>query len=109
MASKREESIKVFVRVRPPIYKEVKLENAVFIRGNQTVAVSTDNKDTSCNYDYVFSELTEQEQVFEKVQPVLVDVLSGINACIFCYGQTSSGKHFAEIISCFISYKHTLR
>jgi hypothetical protein len=91
MAGKREESIKVFVRVRPPIYKEVKLENAVFIRGNQTVSVMTESKDTTCSYDYVFGELAEQNQIFDRIQPVLVDVLSGINACIFCYGQTSSG------------------
>ncbi len=94
---KREESIKVFVRVRPPIYKEVKLDNAVFVRGNQSVAVSTDSKEISCNYDYVFGELSEQQQIFEKIQPVLIDVLSGINACVFCYGQTSSGKSYTMI------------
>jgi hypothetical protein len=97
-SSRKEESIKVFIRVRPPIYKEVKLDNAVFVKGGQTVSVTGDNnKETSCSFDYIFGELSEQQQVFEKLQPVLVDVLSGINACIFCYGQTSSGKSYTMI------------
>lgn len=80
------------MRVRPPIYKEVKHETAVMVQGNSSVSVYYDNKETINGYDYVFNETAGQDDVFERVKPLLVDVLSGINSCIFAYGQTSSGK-----------------
>lgn len=92
-----EEPLKVFLRVRPPIYKEVKLETAVMVANSQTVVVSNESKETSCSYSHVFGELTEQDAIFEKVKPLLVDTLSGVNSCIFAYGQTSSGKSFTMI------------
>lgn len=92
MSTRREETMKVFVRVRPPIYKEVKYDTAVMTQGTSAVSVYYENKETSNSYDHVFGELSAQEEVFEKVKPLLVDVLSGINCCIFAYGQTSSGR-----------------
>jgi kinesin family protein 15 len=94
---KREESLKVYVRVRPPIFKEVKHDSAVAVQGDEAITVFTDSKETTCTYDHVFSEVSEQDEVFSKVKPLLVDVLSGINSCIFAYGQTSSGKSFPQI------------
>jgi hypothetical protein len=93
----RHESLQVFLRVRPPIFKEVKLENAVVVNGNQSVTLLDEKKETTCSYDYIFSEVSEQEQVFERVKPLLEDVLSGVNACIFAYGQTSAGKSYTMI------------
>jgi hypothetical protein len=96
MAS-RSEGLKVFVRVRPPIYKEVKKETALHINGGQHITLAADNKEVRCSYDHVFNEVTEQEEIFEQLEPLLVDVLSGINACIFAYGQTSAGKSYTMI------------
>ena len=97
MAS-RSEGLKVFVRVRPPIYKEVKRDTAIHISENgQHISLNADNKEVRCSYDCVFNEVSEQEQIFEKMEPLLVDVLSGINACIFAYGQTSAGKSYTMI------------
>lgn len=92
MATNKEETMKVFVRVRPPIYKEVKYDTAVMTQGTNAVSVYYENTEISKSYDHVFGELSAQEEVFEKVKPLLVDVLSGINCCIFAYGQTSSGR-----------------
>lgn len=96
MAS-RSEGLTVFVRVRPPIQKEVTQEFSVFAQGPQSLTVTSENKETSCTYDHVFNEVSDQSQVFEKVKPLLVDVLSGINSCIFAYGQTSAGKSYTMI------------
>ena len=96
MASKSE-ALQVYVRVRPPIYKEVKQDVAVNIKGTTGIGLSHEKGDVDCTYDRVFNELTEQEEVFEKVKPLLVDVLSGVNACIFAYGQTSAGKSYTMI------------
>ncbi len=107
--NKSEETLKVFVRVRPPIYKEVKLENAVSAMGGNSVIVNHEGKDTSCTYHHVFNELTEQEQIFEKIKPVLVDTLAGINSCIFAYGQTSSGtgshNELRKFLHLFFNYE----
>lgn len=91
MTARKEETLRVFVRVRPPIYKEVKYDTAVITRGDTAVSVYYENKETQNSYDHVFNEVATQEEVFEKVRPLLVDVLSGISSCIFAYGQTSSG------------------
>ena len=92
MTSRREESIKVIVRVRPPIYREVKYEPAVLVQGNNSITVYHEKREITRSFDHVFNETTEQTEVFEHIKPLLVDVLSGINACIFAYGQTSSGR-----------------
>lgn len=97
MTTARSESLQVFVRVRPPISKEVKHEVAVSVPNSQSVSISSEKGQTSCSYDHVFNEVSEQEQVFEKVKPLLMDVLNGVNACIFAYGQTSAGKSFTMI------------
>ena len=86
---KGDEGLKVLVRVRPPIAKEVKHASAVSVRGNREISVDSEKHNLTCSYDYIFDEVSEQQVVFEKVQPLLADVLSGVNACIFAYGQTS--------------------
>mmetsp|Transcript_13391 Transcript_13391/g.22322 ORF Transcript_13391/g.22322 Transcript_13391/m.22322 type:complete len:1029 (+) Transcript_13391:37-3123(+) len=95
--SAHSESLQVFVRVRPPIYKEVKLNNAITVNGNQSLTLADEKRETRCSYDCVFGETTQQVEVFEKVKPLLNDVLTGVNSCIFAYGQTSAGKSFTMI------------
>lgn len=89
------EGLKVFIRVRPPIYQEVNLTNAVSVGGSSAVSVNSEKHDVSCSYDHVFNEISSQRDVFEKIEPLLVGVLSGVNACIFAYGQTSAGIEMA--------------
>lgn len=104
MQTKREETIKVFLRVRPPIFREVKYEAAVLVQGEHALTVYNDSRETTCSYDRVFNEVTEQHEVFENVKPLLVDVLSGVNACIFAYGQTSSGTFYSYYFICLVRF-----
>ena len=90
--SQKSEALNVYIRVRPPISKEVKHEYAVFVQGNSAVKVKSEKTEITCEYDHIFNEVQEQEDVFQKVKPLLQDVMRGINACIFAYGQTSAGK-----------------
>jgi hypothetical protein len=85
------EVLQVFVRVRPPISKEIKFENAVTVSG-QGITVRSEKYNVSCKYNRVFDEIDDQETVFANIQPLLSTVLNGYNACIFAYGQTSAGK-----------------
>ncbi|CAJ1333122.1 unnamed protein product, partial [Effrenium voratum] len=46
-------------------------------------------------FDRVFGPEASQQDVYETVDPVVQEVLSGGgNGCILCYGQTSAGKTF---------------
>ena len=86
------EVLQVFVRVRPLLSKEIRLENAVTVSGGQSIGVRSEKYDVNCRYDKVFDDSTEQAAVFDSVRPLLSSVLNGYNACIFAYGQTSAGK-----------------
>ena len=112
----KNEGIRVFVRVRPPVSEDINHDTAVFVSGS-TVSVTDAKRDISCSYgtpfdlclvlcfvlsfylssnecsiEHVFQETASQDDVFQKVQPLLNDVLNGYNGCIFAYGQTSAGK-----------------
>lgn len=76
--SSRSEALQVFLRVRPPISKEIKSENAIIVRGTQALTLTSEKQETYCTYDHVFNELSDQSHVFEKIKPLLVDVLSGL-------------------------------
>jgi hypothetical protein len=91
LLNRPEETLKVFIRVRPPILKEVHLEGAVTVQGDQVISIISDNKEATCTYDHIFNERIKQDEVFEFVKPLLIDVVAGVNSCIFAYGQTSSG------------------
>jgi hypothetical protein len=86
------EVIKVFVRVRPPLSNEVQYGTAVEVASDGSILVKSDKHDIKCSYNHVFADTSEQNEVFASIQPLLDDVLSGVNGCIFAYGQTGAGK-----------------
>lgn len=91
------ESMRVLVRIRPPIYQEVQEKTAVHVTGQNSVSLHSERHDVKCSYHRVFDETSSQDHLFGEVMPILRDVLSGINACIFAYGQTSAGKSFTML------------
>jgi kinesin family protein C2/C3 len=62
--------------------------------GEELVIQRDSQSKTRFEFDRVFAQLSEQEQVFESVAPLCISVLDGYNVCIFAYGQTGSGKTF---------------
>ena len=85
-------ALRVLVRVRPPISSEVQHGAAIFVDSETGISISSEKHDISCRYDKVFQEISNQQDVFNEISPLLLDVLKGYNACIFAYGQTSAGK-----------------
>ncbi|KAL5228977.1 hypothetical protein ABZP36_017242 [Zizania latifolia] len=97
----KEEKIFVTVRVRPLSKKELALKDQVAweCADNQTVLYKAPPQDraapTSYTFDKVFGPASQTEVVYEEgAKDVAMSALTGINATIFAYGQTSSGKTF---------------
>ncbi|KAH6797975.1 ATP binding microtubule motor family protein [Perilla frutescens var. hirtella] len=96
----QEENILVTVRMRPLSSKELAAYDLVaWDITDQTTIVSKnlyhDRHGGSYTFDKVFDPIWSTQKVYEEgARDVALSALSGINATIFAYGQTSSGKTF---------------
>ncbi|KAM0838239.1 hypothetical protein ACQ4PT_061105 [Festuca glaucescens] len=100
-AKPKEEKIFVTVRVRPLSKKElaVKDQAAWECADGQTIIYKGPSQDraapTSYTFDKVFGPSCQTDLVYEDgAKDVAMSALTGINATIFAYGQTSSGKTY---------------
>lgn len=91
-----EETVKVFIRVRPPFDIEIRSEDfKKCIELQDNVVSLTYPRDTTRDFcfDGVFHERTSESQVFEQsAKPLVLSVLSGYSGTLFVYGQTGTGK-----------------
>ncbi|CAM0876335.1 unnamed protein product [Alopecurus aequalis] len=97
----KEEKIFVTVRVRPLSKKElaVKDQTGWECADSQTIIYKGPPQDraapTSYTFDKVFGPSCQTDLVYEGgAKDVAMSALTGINATIFAYGQTSSGKTY---------------
>ncbi|GMH04127.1 hypothetical protein Nepgr_005966 [Nepenthes gracilis] len=96
----REEKILVTVRVRPLSPREQAMYDLIAwdFPDEHTVAFRHPNDErpsSSFTFDRVFGPTCSTQNVYEEgAKDVALSVLTGINATIFAYGQTSSGKTF---------------
>ncbi|VAI54941.1 unnamed protein product [Triticum turgidum subsp. durum] len=98
----QEEKILVTVRVRPLSKRELAMKDqkvAWECADSQTILYKGPQQDraapTSYTFDKVFGPACQTDLVYEDgAKDVAMSALTGINATIFAYGQTSSGKTF---------------
>ncbi|KAF8401150.1 hypothetical protein HHK36_014454 [Tetracentron sinense] len=96
----REEKIFVTVRVRPLSQKEQALNDqaAWDCKDENTILFKSSNHERATvpyTFDKVFGPNCLTQKVYEEgAKDVALSALTGINATIFAYGQTSSGKTF---------------
>ncbi|KAM0825213.1 hypothetical protein ACQ4PT_069701 [Festuca glaucescens] len=98
----QEEKIFVTVRVRPLSKKELAMKDEKVsweCADSQTILYKGPPQDraapTSYTFDKVFGPACQTDLVYEDgAKDVAMSALTGINATIFAYGQTSSGKTF---------------
>ncbi|KAI1900109.1 hypothetical protein AGOR_G00046640 [Albula goreensis] len=99
MASEAESRVKVAVRVRPLLPREVLRESqecvhVVITEPDQPPSVVVGN-DRAFDCDFVFGPEVQQDEVYATcVQPLVSAVMDGYNATVFAYGQTGSGKTY---------------
>ena len=89
------ENVRVVCRVRPQNEMERERGSVCVKLTKTTISVNVDDCASPFTFDRVFGMESTQQQVFEDTAFHLIDdVLTGYNATIFAYGQTSSGKTF---------------
>ncbi|OII74225.1 kinesin-related protein k2 [Cryptosporidium ubiquitum] len=92
-------NIRVFCRIRPPTISEqdscIKYDisedaSTITIKNSTPRGISL----LTFKFDYIFSSISTQSEVFEEVSQLIQSALDGYNVSLFSYGQTGSGKTF---------------
>ncbi|NXJ02922.1 KIF27 protein, partial [Psophia crepitans] len=87
--------VKVAVRIRPLLSKEVLHHHQVCVRLVPNTQQIIFGKDRVFTFDFVFGKNSTQEEVYTVcIKPLLVSLTEGYNATVFAYGQTGSGKTY---------------
>ena len=90
-----EDSIKVFLRIRPPTVQELASLDKInmSVEDTEVVIKNESNVSRRFSFDCVLGPEADQECVFRRIgQRAIDDLLTGYNSTIFAYGQTGSGK-----------------
>ena len=89
--------LRVMCRIRPFLYNERnKDKDCEFIQAfNECIAVNAVNqKKNSYEFDYVFSQRSNQSDVYEEVSMLINNFPRDHNITIISYGQSKSGKTY---------------
>uniref|UniRef100_A0A8C5UGR6 Kinesin motor domain-containing protein n=1 Tax=Malurus cyaneus samueli TaxID=2593467 RepID=A0A8C5UGR6_9PASS len=87
--------VKVAVRIRPLLSKEILHNHQVCVRLVPNAKQVIIGKDHVFTFDFVFGKNSTQEEVYAVcIKPLLVSLTEGYNATVFAYGQTGSGKTY---------------
>ncbi|XP_054666513.1 kinesin-like protein KIF27 isoform X2 [Grus americana] len=87
--------VKVAVRIRPLLSREVLHNHQVCVRLVPNTRQIIIGKDRVFTFDFVFGKNSTQEEVYTVcIKPLLVSLTEGYNATVFAYGQTGSGKTY---------------
>uniref|UniRef100_UPI0037E7B87F kinesin-like protein KIF27 n=1 Tax=Semicossyphus pulcher TaxID=241346 RepID=UPI0037E7B87F len=90
-----EECVRVAVRIRPLLPKEVLHNHRVCVRGVPGSTQVMLGSEKLFSFDHAFGPTASQDEVYEScVQPLVESLVDGYNATVFCYGQTGSGKTY---------------
>ena len=88
-------SVRVALRVRPLIGKELVQNEHVCVQCNSEEHQVVMGKDRGFRFDRVFDMDAEQDEVYELcVKNLVLGCFEGYNATVLAYGQTGSGKTF---------------
>ncbi|XP_070574657.1 kinesin-like protein KIF15 [Ptychodera flava] len=95
------DSIKVYVRVRPPDNPDREFDHGqqcLEVRPPSSILMFSKPEPKVFTYDHVADIHTTQEGVFGAVgRKIIESCVAGYNGTIFAYGQTGSGKTFTMI------------
>ncbi|ELW68452.1 kinesin-like protein KIF27 [Tupaia chinensis] len=87
--------VKVAVRIRPLLCKEVLHNHQVCVRVIPNTQQIIIGRDRVFTFDFVFGKNSTQDEVYITcIKPLVLSLIEGYNATVFAYGQTGSGKTY---------------
>uniref|UniRef100_A0A4W3J3Z5 Kinesin family member 27 n=1 Tax=Callorhinchus milii TaxID=7868 RepID=A0A4W3J3Z5_CALMI len=90
-----ETTVKVAVRIRPLLPKEILHNHQVCVRVVPNTQQVVIGKDRAFTFDFVFGQKSAQEEVYSScIKPLIISAIEGYNATVLAYGQTGSGKTY---------------
>eukprot|EP00754_Rhynchopus_humris_P000277 Rhum_TRINITY_DN10180_c1_g1::Rhum_TRINITY_DN10180_c1_g1_i1::g.37169::m.37169/K11498/CENPE; centromeric protein E len=95
----RHQAVSVAVRVRPMRADIGETESGWIVREDENTLVDKSNPDMRFSFDYVFADRHTTRDIYTQCVegPIVQSVMSGFNATVFAYGQTSSGKSYTML------------
>ena len=96
METRRQQSVSVAVRVRPPHEGE---SGSGWTLSSKNTLHENANPDIKFSFDHVFTAKSTTKQIYDTcvAGPIVQSCLNGFNATVFAYGQTSSGKSYTML------------
>ncbi|XP_022368355.1 kinesin-like protein KIF27 isoform X4 [Enhydra lutris kenyoni] len=87
--------VKVAVRIRPLLCKEVLHNHQACVRVIPNTQQIIIGRDRVFTFDFVFGKNSTQDEVYNTcIKPLVFSLIEGYNATVFAYGQTGSGKTY---------------
>ncbi|XP_067600827.1 kinesin-like protein KIF27 isoform X7 [Pseudorca crassidens] len=87
--------VKVAVRIRPLLCKEVLHNYQACVRVIPNTQQIIIGRDRVFTFDFVFGKNSTQDEVYNTcIKPLVLSLIEGYNATVFAYGQTGSGKTY---------------
>ncbi|XP_036289549.1 kinesin-like protein KIF27 isoform X2 [Pipistrellus kuhlii] len=87
--------VKVAVRIRPLLCKEVLHNHQVCVRVIPNTQQIIIGRDRVFTFDFVFGKSSTQDEVYNTcIKPLVLSLIEGYNVTVFAYGQTGSGKTY---------------
>ncbi|XP_064422496.1 kinesin-like protein KIF27 [Latimeria chalumnae] len=87
--------VKVAVRIRPLLPKEILYNHQVCVRPVPNTQQVIIGKDRIFTFDFVFGQKSSQDEIYITcIKPLVTSLIEGYNATVFAYGQTGSGKTY---------------
>ncbi|XP_075825557.1 kinesin-like protein KIF27 [Microtus pennsylvanicus] len=87
--------VKVAVRIRPLLCKEVLHKHQICVRDVPNTQQIIIGRDRVFTFDFVFGKNSTQDEVYNIcIKPLVLSLIEGYNATVFAYGQTGSGKTY---------------
>ena len=91
-------NMRIMCRLRPFLPNEIKSKKSqmeTILINNDMILINEGNKIPKMfEFDYVFDEHSNQEDIFEEVSLLIQSMIHGNNVCIMSYGQTCTGKTY---------------
>ena len=90
------QSVKVVIRVRPPLKGETWDKGNFCIQGTKiNIKENKPRPETKTfEFEHVVSPDQDEENMFKQVNDGVIAAMNGKNACVLAYGQTGSGKTY---------------